>query len=186
MVPLAQLWLPIIVSAVLVFIASSVLHMVFKFWHSPDYRGFTNEDEVGAAIRKGHAAPGMYMIPFCSREAMKKPHIQEKFNAGPVGVFYLRRNGQMNLGKALCRWFAFCLLVGLFCAFVTSPLLAEDEAFERVFHFTTLTAFMGYGFGQIPTGIWHGQPWGSVIKQVMDGLIYAVITGSAFAWLWPH
>lgn len=186
MVPIFQLWLPIVISAVLVFIASSILHMVLKFWHAPDYRGFSNEDEVGKAIRNGNAAPGMYMIPFCDHEALKNPETQEKFKTGPVGLMYLRPTGQMNMGKFLGQWFVFCLLIGLFCAFIAGPLLASDEAFKRVFHVTGLAAFLGYGFGPIPNAIWRGQPWGSAIKDVIDGLIYALITGAVFAWLWPH
>jgi hypothetical protein len=59
------LWMPIAVSAVLVFIASSLVHMVFK-WHNVDYRKLANEDEVRAAIRSGSpATPGEYMIPHC-------------------------------------------------------------------------------------------------------------------------
>ena len=79
MVTLAQLWLPILLSSVLVFFASSILHMVLKFWHMPDCSGFSNEDEVGAAMRKGNPSAGMYMIPYCKPEAMKEPQTQEKF-----------------------------------------------------------------------------------------------------------
>ncbi len=58
MVSLAQLWLPILISTVLVFFASALINMVLKFWHTPDYSGFSNEDEVRAAIRKGgHRSP---------------------------------------------------------------------------------------------------------------------------------
>ena len=40
---LAQLWMPIVLSAVLVFAASSLIHMVLK-WHNADYRPLANED----------------------------------------------------------------------------------------------------------------------------------------------
>ncbi|MGH8324811.1 MAG: hypothetical protein ACRETD_13600, partial [Steroidobacteraceae bacterium] len=83
MVSLAQLWLPILLSGVFVFIASSILHMLFKFWHMPDYHGFSNEDEVRTTLRKSNAAPGMYMIPYCKREELSQPHAQAKFADGP-------------------------------------------------------------------------------------------------------
>ena len=79
MVTLAQLWLPILLSSVFVFFASSILHMVLKSWHMPDCSGFSNEDEVGAAMRKGSSGAGMYMIPYCKPEQMKEPATQEKF-----------------------------------------------------------------------------------------------------------
>ncbi|MGH8398737.1 MAG: hypothetical protein ACRETA_10910, partial [Gammaproteobacteria bacterium] len=68
MISLAHLWLPILLSAVGVFIASSIVHIALKFWHMPDYHGFTNEDEVGTAIRKGNPVPGMYMMPYGKME----------------------------------------------------------------------------------------------------------------------
>lgn len=57
MIPLASLWLPIIVAAVLVFVASSLVHMVFK-WHNADYLKLANEDEVRDALRESAPAPG--------------------------------------------------------------------------------------------------------------------------------
>ena len=47
---IAHLWMPILVTAVLIFVASSLIHMVFK-WHNSDYRKFDNEDDVRAAVR---------------------------------------------------------------------------------------------------------------------------------------
>ena len=56
MAMLAQLWLPIVLSAVGVFVASSLIHMLFK-WHNRDYRKLPNEDAVRAAINAGQPAP---------------------------------------------------------------------------------------------------------------------------------
>jgi hypothetical protein len=185
MVSLVQLWLPILLSTVFVFFASSILNMVLKFWHTPDYHGFSNEDEVGAAIRKGNPGPGMYMLPYCTPEAMKEPGTQEKFKTGPVGMVALRQPGAMNMGASLGQWFAFCLLVSLFCALLVMHVLTPDMRFARVFHVVGIAALMGYAFGPLPNAIWWGHPWSVTIKHVIDGLIYAVITGATFAWLWP-
>jgi hypothetical protein len=185
MVLLQQLWLPILLSGVFVFIASSILHMLLAFWHSPDAKGFSNEDEVGAAIRKGNPAAGMYMIPHCTPEAMKNPATQEKFRTGPVAVIFLRKAGPMNMGAFMAQWFAFCLLVSFFCALLAVHAVAPGAPFELVFHYAGLAAMMAYSFGVIPDAIWWGHPWRSAIKHIIDGIIYAVITGLTFAWLWP-
>jgi len=79
---LMSFWLPILLSAVFVFVASSMINMALKFWHGPDYRGFANEDEVVAAIRKGNPGPGVYGIPFCDPSTFKDPAVQEKFRLG--------------------------------------------------------------------------------------------------------
>ena len=185
MVSLTQLWLPILLSGVLVFFASSILHMVVKFWHAPDARAFSNEDEIAAAMRKGNPGAGMYLIPYCTPEAMKETATQEKFREGPVGTIFLRPAGPMHLGAFLGQWFVFCLVVSAFCAVLVVHLLPHGAPFAHVFHVVGLAALMAYAFGAIPNAIWWGHPWRSTLKHVIDGLIYAVITGALFAWLWP-
>ena len=185
MISLVQLWLPMLLSAVFVFFASSILNMILRFWHASDYRGFSNEDEVGAAIRKGNPAPGLYMLPYCTPDAMKKPETQEKFKRGPVGMLALRQPGAMNMGANLGQWFGFCVLVSLFCALLSVHVLPVGAPFKHVFHLIGLAAGLGYAFGSIPNVIWWGHPWGGAIKHVIDGVIYALITAATFAWLWP-
>jgi len=185
MVSFAQLWLPILLSAVFVFIASSILNMVLKFWHTPDYHGFANEDEVAAAIRKGNPGAGMYMLPFCSPEAMKKPETQEKFKQGPVGMVALRQPGPMSMGASLGQWFAFCLIVSLLCACLGVHTMEPGALCRHVFGVIGLGAFMGFALGPVPNAIWWGHPWGVTIKHMIDGLIYAAVVGGTFCWLWP-
>ncbi|MGH8042345.1 MAG: hypothetical protein ACREPN_09910 [Rudaea sp.] len=186
MVSLSQLWLPILLSGVLVFIASSILHMLFKFWHMPDYHGFSNEDEVRTTLRKSNAAPGMYMIPYCKMEEMKQPQAQAKFAEGPIGFVILRPNGMPNMGKSLGLWFVFCLIVALFGGYIAQHALSIGAPYAHVFRIVGTAAFMGFAFGALPMGIWWGQPWRAVSKDMIDGLIYALITAATFACLWPH
>ncbi|MEO6690340.1 MAG: hypothetical protein ABIS07_12380 [Dokdonella sp.] len=185
MLSLAQLWLPIVLSAVFVFFASSLFNMLLKFWHAPDYRAFSNEDEVRAAIRKGTTGPGMYHLPFCVPEKMKDPQMQEKFRQGPNAHIFVRPNGMMNMGAYLGQWFGFCAVVSVFCALLSVHALPAGAPFAHVFHLIGLAALLGYAFGSIPNAIWWGHPWGSTIKYVIDGVIYALITAATFAWLWP-
>ena len=185
MVLLAQLWLPIVLSGVFVFIVSSILHMALRFWHAPDCKGFSNEDEVGAAMRKGGAGAGLYMIPYCTPEAMRNPATAEKFKTGPVGVIFLRKAAPMNMGAFLGQWFLFCLLVPFFCALLIMHVLPPGAPHEHVFHLVALPALMAFSFGVIPDAIWWGHPWRSAIKHIIDGVIYAVVTAETFALLWP-
>jgi hypothetical protein len=183
---LMQLWLPILLSAVFVFIASSVIHMALK-WHNVDYHGFANEDEVGAALGKANPAPGMYMIPYCKdMKDMGSPEMQKKFQDGPVAKIILRVGSTPNMGKPLMQWFLYCVLVSLFCAYIAAHTLAAGTQFLQVFRVVGTIAFMAYAFGSIPNGIWWGNPWGAVLKDLLDGLIYGLATAAAFAWLWPH
>jgi hypothetical protein len=186
MIPLMQLWLPVLVSAVGVFIASSLVHMVLK-WHMSDYRGFSNEDEVLAAIRKGNPTPGIHMLPFCKdMKDMGNPEMLAKFRQGPTGKMILRAGCDPGMGKPLLQWFVLCLVISLFCAMLAAHALAAGTSFQQVFCVTGTAAFMAYAFGAFTQGIWWGQPWGAVAKDAIDGVIYALVTGAAFAWLWPH
>lgn len=186
MMSLAQLWLPILLAAVGVFIASSIVHMLLKFWHRSDYRGFANEDAVRTAIRSGSPAPGMYLMPYCLMEDMKKPESVQKFETGPVGFVILRSNGVPNMGKSLALWFLLSLAVSFFCALVAASALAAGADGHRVFHVTALVAFVAYATGSFSMGIWWGQPWRSVFKDAVDGLVYALVTGAVFMWMWPQ
>lgn len=186
MVSLTHLWLPILLSAVFVFIASSIINMALKFWHMPDYRGLSNEDEVAAAMRKGGITPGAYMIPYCQGpEAMKEPAMQEKLKQGPVANINVRASGPMNLGAFLGQWFGLCLFVSIACAALAAPVLPAQPQPHAVFHTVGVAALLGYSFGEITNAIWRGQPWGVTIKYFIDGIVYALITAGTFCWLWP-
>ena len=63
MVGASDLWLPILISSVLVFLVSAIIHMVLKY-HNRDYTRLPNEDAVRAAIRAGNPAPAQYIIPY--------------------------------------------------------------------------------------------------------------------------
>jgi len=182
---LMPFWLPILLSAAFVFVASSVINMALKFWHGPDYRGFSNEDEVAAAIRKGNPAPGVYGIPFCDPSTFKDPAVQEKFRLGPIAKINLSPNGMPNLGKFLGAWFVFCLLVSIACAGLAAHALPPHPGTHVILHTVGLAALLGYSFGEFTNSIWRAQPWIVSIKYMIDGLVYAIITAATFAWLWP-
>lgn len=182
---LLPFWLPILLSAVFVFVASAVINMALKFWHAPDMKGFANEEEVAAAIRKGNARPGLYMIPFCDPATYNDPAVQAKFNQGPVGKIHLTANGVKSLGAHLGAWFAFCLLVSIACAGLAAHALPPNPGKHAIWHTVGLAALLGYSFGEVTNSIWRAQPWIVSVKYMIDGLVYAIVTAATFAWLWP-
>lgn len=185
MVSLTALWMPIVLSAVIVFVVSSVIHMLLKY-HDRDYRKLPDEDKVLAAIRAANPQPGLYVLPHCNHKDMNTPAMTEKFKQGPVGFLTLRRNGPPALGPFLIQWFVFCLVVGTVAACLAGRVLPPGTPYKSVFHVVGLAAFMAYGVGGLSNGIWKGQPWSSVAKEVFDGLIYGLLTGGTFGWLWPR
>lgn len=185
MVALSALWLPIVLAAVIVFVASSIMHMVLPY-HRSDYKKLPDEEKVTSAIRAAGVTPGLYMFPFADHKQMKEPAVQDKFKKGPVGMITIRPSGAINLGPFLGQWFGFCLLVGFFTAYVAAHTLAAGVNYLEVFRVVGAVSFMAYGLGNFANGIWKGQPWGMVIKEVIDGLIYGLLTAGTFGWLWPR
>lgn len=181
---LAQLWIPIVVSAVLVFVASSLIHMVLK-WHNSDYRKLANEDAVRAAIRASSPVPGQYVIPHCAdMKDMKSPELQQKFLEGPVGFLTLRQSGPPSMGAPLGQWFVFTLVISAIAAYIAAKTLPAGASFLQVCRVVGTVSFLAYAGGSVQAGIWMGKPWPSVAKDLLDGAIYAVVTAAAFGWLW--
>jgi hypothetical protein len=184
MVSLADLWLPILLSAVFVFVASSIIHMALPI-HKGDYGKLPGEDKVLEALRAQNVQPGSYMFPAAnSMKECGSPEMVEKLKRGPVGNMNVIPNGPMNMGKSLVQWFVFCLVVSVITAHVASA-AARGQDFRYVFHFTAITSFLAYGFTDVTNSIWKGVRWSITAKFLFDGLIYAVVTGSTFGWLWP-
>lgn len=182
--PFGSLWLPVIVSAVAVFAASSILHMVLKY-HLADYKPFPNEGEVGEAIRKGNPGAGLYVIPHCHMSEMKDPAVQARFEKGPVGMMALRANGMHNMGVLLGTWFGFCLFLSFVIAYVARHTLNPATDGLTVMRITGTIAFVGYGMSSIIDSIWMGIPWSNTFRALFDALVYAIVTGLAFRLLWP-
>ncbi len=186
MVSLGALWLPILLSAVLVFILSSVIHMVLGY-HNRDYGQLSNEDAVRAAIRSGNPTPRQYIIPYAvDPKQMDSPEMKRKFAEGPVGVLFLKPPGPQGMGPTLVRWFVFVLVVSFFVAYIASHALPASSDYLRVFQIVGAVAFLAYAAGELPAAIWMGKPWSVACKEAFDGLVYGLATAGVFGWLWPR
>ena len=185
MVPVYALWLPILLSAVIVFIASSIIHMALPI-HKSDYRKLPDEAKVLDILHASGVTPGReYRFPFCTQKEMKSPEAIEKFKRGPVGLLVIMPSGEPKMGKFLGQWFLYCVLVSIFTACLTGRTRMPGVGFSAVFHVAGLTAFIGYSLAQLQNSIWRGVTWGVTLKHMLDGVIYGLLTAGTFAWLWP-
>jgi hypothetical protein len=71
-------------------------------------------------------------------------------------------------------------------SYLAGHTLPPGAHYRAVFRVAGTGAFLAYGLGNLSNGIWKGQPWSVVIKEVIDGLVYAALTAGTFAWLWPR
>lgn len=186
MVAWSALVLPIVVASALVFVASSIIHMALQL-HAPDYKKLSNEDEVRAALRRGAPAPAQYTVPHCANgkeaqsDAMKK-----KFAEGPLAVIYVGKTGEIQIGPFLGKWIAYTLALGVVCAYLARATLNEGAAYLSVFQVVACAAWLGYAWQSPSDSIWKHKPWSVTFRGMFDGLVYAMLTAGAFAWLWPR
>jgi hypothetical protein len=185
MVSLAALWLPILLAAVIVFVASSIIHMVLPY-HKSSYRKLSDEDKVRAAIRASNPSPGLYNFPFCTQKDLNSPETKAKFTEGPVGHMIVLPNGPVFLPKFLILWFVFCLIVGTVVAYLAAHTMTRGATYRHVFGVVGTASFLAYGIGGLSNGVWKGFPWKMVLLEAFDGLIYAMLTAGTFGWLWPR
>jgi hypothetical protein len=186
MVGIFQLWLPIVLSAVIVFVVSSIIHMVSP-WHKNDYARVPNEDQLRNAVRPLAIPPGDYMVPRpTSREELRTPEFAEKMKQGPNMILTVLPAGPMSMKRSLILWFLFALAVGVFAAYVAGRALPVGADYLAVFRFVGVTAFIAYSVALWQQSIWYARSWSITAKATVDGLIYALLTAGTFGWLWPR
>jgi hypothetical protein len=182
---LASLCLPILLSAVFVFVASSIIHMALPV-HGGDFKKLPNEDQVLEAMRAQGVSPGHYVFP-CpgSMKEMAAPETIEKYKRGPVGSLTLLPSGPPRMGRSLVQWFVLSIAIGCLSAYVGWVGLPRGAGFISVFRVTGTAAVLGYAFGHLQDSIWKGLSWRISSKFFLDGVVYGLVTGATFGWLWP-
>ena len=184
MTPLSALWLPVVLSAVIIFVASSIMHMLLPY-HRGDYKQLPEEDKALSTLRATGLKRGLYVFPFGTHKDMNSPAMIEKYNQGPNGMMMVFPAGRPAMGKYLGLWFAYCLLISFFVAYLSAHTVAAGTYYLAVFRVVGTAAFLSYGLGPLANVIWKGYPWSFVLKEALDGLIYALLTAGTFGWLWP-
>ena len=185
MVSIMSLWLPILLSAVIVFVVSAIIHMMLPY-HKNNFKKVPNEDGVMNALRPFNIPPGDYMLPLCHGPAdMKSPEFAEKLKKGPVIAMTVFPNGQFSMTGSLIQWFIYSIVVGIFAAYISGRALGPGASYLEVFRFAGCTAFIGYALALLHDSIWYKRCWTTTFKFIFDGFIYGLLTGGAFGWLWP-
>ena len=184
-VSLSDLWLPILVAALVSWVASALIHMLLKY-HNADYKGLSNEADVANVLGEQSPNPGLYNIPYCTdMKAMAEESMQQKFKQGPVAMITVLPNGMPPMGKLLTQQVLFFLFGSILIAYLATISIALNADCVAIFRQVFIASFLAYGWAQIPLSIWMGQPWSNCFRYLLDALIYAGVSGAAFAFLWP-
>ena len=186
MVGLSALWVPILVSAVFVLIALVLIHSLVG-WHKGDMIAVPGEAKVMETMRGLNVPPGDYRFPYSNSTAeMTGPEFIEKMKQGPVGIMSIRPNGEINMAKLLGQWFVYTILIAVLAAYITGRTRAPGASYLEVFRVSGAVAFCCYVVALWQDWIWWGRSTRFTVTSSLDGIIYALITGATFRWLWPR
>jgi hypothetical protein len=183
-VPLRSLWIPILVSAALVFVASSISHGVLRL-HRWDFRGLPEEGDVIDVLRRTSVPPGDYLFPFpASAEGMKDAGFQERWKRGPIGFLTVMPGGAHPV-RTFALWFLYGVAVEVLVAFLAVRSLPSGASAAAVFLLTAVAALGFFVLAHWQSSIWYGRDFATTLRFTLDGLVYGLLTGISFSWLWP-
>ena len=188
MVPLTSLLVPILAAAVVAFVVSAIFHMALPF-HKKDWNPLPGEAEALDALRRLNIPPGDYMMPHHTGDpgtAMKDPVFIEKMTRGPVAVMTVFPPGPPTMGPALGMWFVYCVVVMTFAGYVASRALGPGARYLDVCQIVSTVAFAGFSLALWQGSIWYKRAWRTTILETIEGLIYGLLAGGVFGWLWPR
>lgn len=181
---LAQLWLPIIVSGVIVFFVSALFWMLSPH-HQMEWKKLPNQDSVLGALRAGNVAPGTYMAPGVnSPDERKDPAWRAEVEKGVSAIITVRAGGMNNMGAQMAQSLLSNVLISFFCAYVASHAIQPGAQYLEVFRIVGTLGFMSYSLASMSDSVWFGRPWNNFFKQCFDALVYGCLMGGVFGWLW--
>ena len=185
MITITALWLPILLAAVAVFFVSSVMHM-FLGYHWDDLRAPPQQDAILDALRGLNVPPGDYAMPKADSMAhMRSAEYKAKIERGPVVLLNISKDG-MAMSRMLLQWFIYLLAVGICCAYIAGRELPAGASYLAVFRIVGFSAFMAYALALPQGSIWYRRNWRMTAFGMFDGLVFALLTGGMFGWLWPR
>ena len=82
-------------------------------------------------------------------------------------------------------YFLFCLVISILAGYLGSISLQVGADYLAVFQVVGTAAILGYAGNRVSEAVWFGRSWSSVCKEIVDGIVYGLLTGGVFGWLWP-
>lgn len=181
---MAQLWLPILASAALVFVASAASHMLVPY-RRREWRHLPEEGALQAAVRQ--AAPGLYAFPVPEDPAARgRPEALARWAEGPAGWLAVVPRGPISMGRNLGLSLLVNLAVSALAGHLALDALGPGAPYRAVFHAVAVAGFLAYAVGPAYEAIWFWRPWRSVAMSAAEALAYALLMGGVFGWLWPR
>lgn len=180
-----ELWKPILLGGAAVFLLSALVWTAMPH-HKTEWARLPNEDGVGDAIRAGSPAPGLYALPYMGdMKEMGTPEGKAKMERGPIVYLTVAPNGVPAMGPMMAKSLLASIVIALFVAYVGWHTLPAGTEYLKVFRVAGTITFMTYALGSISDSIWFARPWKSFALCCADALLYGLVLGGVFGWLWP-
>lgn len=181
---LALLWLPILLSAVLVFVLGAASHMLLP-WRKNEFNHVPQSDAVQAAVRD--LPPGLYLFPAApDRKDRMTPAWMERWAAGPSGWLTLVPKGPIRMGRNMGLSFLVNLAVSFLAAYAAAHAFGAAPPYRSVFRVVGTIGFLSYGVAPAFASIWYSRPWRSYAADLLDALVHGLAMAGVFGWLWPR
>ena len=184
---LTELWLPIVLSAVIVFFASAVLWMALPL-HKKDFIAPPDEASIQNAVTTHGFKPGQYYIPWCNHGGggHKDPAFIERMKRGPWVMLTVMHQAP-NFGRSLLQWFIYQLIICAIIAYAAWAAIGHRPELEYLYVFQVVgsIALLAQAGMCVQDSIWKGSSWKQSLTKLIDGVVYALLIAGVFAWRWP-
>lgn len=180
---LISLWLPIVVTTAVLFIASFLAWVVLPH-HKPDYKRWPDEDALMRFVSESGAAPGEYLFPLIDQKDLKEDWAMGRYDRGPWGMVNVWP-AKPNMAANMIKTVLFFLVVTVLVGYVGQAALPAGAAFGEVFRVVGVTAMLAHTTGGMCREIWFTRPLRAKIMDALDGIVFGLLTGLVFALLWP-
>ena len=178
---LISLWLPILLSSIGLFIASFIAWTLLPH-HKGDFSQIPDEDAFLETLRAMNITQGQYMFPYCGTpEIRNSEEFKQKEQQGPNGLINVFP-GACNMGMNMLCTYIFFLCVSFCLAYLATLGLQPGDDFMKVFRFVGTAGILAFCAGGIQGAIWFQR---KIAMDLLDGIVYGLITGAIFAALWP-
>jgi len=184
MAVLVHLWLPILLSTIVVFALSAASHMVLP-WRRNEWGRITDAGALQGAIRG--LGPGQYAFPAApdAKQQMRKDWM-ERWAAGPSGWLTIARPGPIRMGQNMALSFLVFLFVSFVEAYLAAHMVGTPARFRLVARVVGTVGFMSLGVGSIFNSIWYHRPWRAYCADLVDAVLFAAAMAIVFGLLWPR
>lgn len=179
---LTELWVPILISTVVLFVLSFTAWVILPH-HFNDYQRLPNEQQFMDAIGPMNLPSGNYMFPYADSKADQgTPEFAEKYKAGPRGTIQIFE--MPNMGVNMAKTIVFFLVTTVVIAYVTYAACPPKAAsqFLEVFRIAGTIGILVHASSGILNGIWFKR---KMITDSIDGVVYGLVLGLIFAIFWP-